>query len=315
MLLRRILLPATLGLVSFASMASMAMADETAATQTKTASPADSTGESKASPPPAEPKKEPAAPAHQVDDEVKSRKFKAQLHAFEGGKLLKQRQFYYAAKEFKQASDLDPENLQYTIGYANSAHQASTWDEAVEAYKRIVKTDPSHTEVYKTMGECLVKLAKYDDAVDAYKKSLPHEKDKADIWVRIAAIRSGQARHTEAMDAYRQAMKAAPSEGKAYRLLAAMQWNAGNKADAMATYRDGVAKASKDGDLRGAYAYALMSNQQWREAAEAYKAAAQLKGSTPELQAGYKSAMEHVAYEEQIAKRKAEQEAKKHHRH
>lgn len=301
--------------ICIAALSSQALADAPVSTENKPAGSQENSEKPAAPTGTAEAKKEPQAQPHQVDDEVKARKFKAQLHAFEGGKLLKQRQFYYAAKEFKQASDLDPENIQYTIGFANSAHQASTWDEAVEAYKRIVKADPSHTEVYKTIGECLVKLAKYDEAVDAYKKSLPYEKDKADIWVRIAAIRTGQARHGEAMDAYRQAIKAAPNEGKAYRLLAAMQWNAGNKADAMATYREGVAKASKDGDLKGAFAYALMSNQQWREAAEAYKAAAQLKGSMPELQSGYKSAMEHVAYEEQIAKRKAELEAKKHHRH
>ncbi|MBX9685812.1 MAG: tetratricopeptide repeat protein [Candidatus Obscuribacterales bacterium] len=255
-----------------------------------------------------------APPPRQHDDETKSRKYKAQLHAFDGGKMLRKGNFRGAQIEFKAASNFEPENIQYHLGYASAAHQANDWSEALEAYKRILKTDPSHTEVHKTIAECLFKLGRYDESVEEYKKSLPFEKDKCEIWCRIASIRIGQARHNEAMDAYKSASKAVPGEGKPYRLLAAMQWQSGNKAEALATYRNGVHNAPKDGDLQAAYAYALMSNQEWKAAAEAYKTASMLKGATPQLQAGYKSAMEHIAYEEDLARRKAakEQKHKKH---
>ena len=250
-------------------------------------------------------------PPAQVDDPEKARKFKAQLHAFEAGKLLKQRAYKYAAMEFKAASNFEPENLQYVLGYANAAHQANDWTEAVEAYNRLLKADPSHKEVHKTLGECMAKLGRYDEAVAEYKKAIEAEKDKADIWRRIASIRTGQSRFNDAMDAYRAATRADPTDGKSYKNLAAMQWQQGNKAAAIGTYKEGVAHSSRDRDLWGAYAYALMGNSQWQEAANAYQTAAKLGGTTPEFDAGYKSAMEHLAYDEAVAKQKADAEAKR----
>lgn len=258
-----------------------------------------------------EPVKPPTPPPKQEDDPEKARKFKAQLHAFEAGKLMKQKAYKYAAMEFKAASNFEPENLNYVLGYANAAHQANDWTEAVEAYNRLLKADPSHKEVHKTLGECYNKLGRYDDSVAAYRKAVEFEKDKADLWRRIAAIRTSQSRFTDAMDAYRAATKADPTDGKSYKNLAAMQWQNGNKAGAIATYKEGVAHSPRDRDLMGSYAYALMSNQQWQEAANAYQAAAKLGGTTPEFDAGYKSAMEHIAYDEAMAKQKADAEAKR----
>lgn len=260
---------------------------------------------------PALPDKPPTPPPKQEDDPEKARKFKAQLHAFEAGKLLKQKAYHYAAIEFKAACNFEPENLNYVLGYANTAHKANDWNDAIDAYNRLLKADPSHKEVHKTMGECYSKLGRYDEAVAQYKKAAESEKDKADLWRRIAMIRTGQSKMTEAMEAYRMATKADPTDGKSYKALAAMQWNAGNKAAAISTYKDGVAHNSRDKDLLGAYAYALMSNQQWQEAANAYMAAAKIGGTTPEYDAGYKSAMEHIAYDKEMANRKAEADAKR----
>ncbi len=261
------------------------------------------------------PKSKPAPPpppqAKQEDDPEKARKFKAQLHAFEAGKLMKQKAYIYAAREFKAAANLEPENLQYVLGYANAAHQAHDWNEAVQAYERLLKADPKQTDVHKTMAECLHKLGRYDEAVAEYKKSVAYEKDKAEIWRRIATIRTTQSKHDEAMEAYRQATKADPADGKSYKNLAAIQWQAGNKAAAMATYKEGVRNNPRDADLYGAYAYALMTNQQWQEAANAYQAAAKINGTTPQLDQGYRSAMEHVNYENEMAKRKEEAEKRK----
>lgn len=247
----------------------------------------------------------------QVDDPEKARKYRAQLHAFDAQKMAQRKEFRGAALEYKQAVQFEPENLQYQLGYANAAHESNDWANAVEAYRGILKIDPSHTDLHKTIAECLFKLRRYDEACDEYKKAVQYEKDKADCWRRIAEIRVGQGRHTEAMDAYRAAMKAGPADGTACRQLASMLWNAGNKAEALQTYREGIRTAgSKDGDLQAAYAYALMSNQQWKEAADAYKEAARLKGSTPEINAGYQSALQHIQYDEEMAKREAAKKAK-----
>lgn len=276
----------------------------------------DGTAASETAKPVEPPKPVPAQPPTPQDEE-KARKFKAQMHAFKGGQMAREKNFRQAESEFKEAAKYEPENMTYLEGYASAAHHANDWKEAVEAYNKILKTDAKHTEVHKTLAECLVKLGltRYDEAIEEYKKAVPVEKDKADVWRRIANLRTAQSRRPEAMEAYRNAIKAAPEDGVAYRLLAAIQWQGGSKSDAMSTYKEGVHSASKDADLWAAYAYALVSNQQWREAADAYKSASKIKGPSPELEAGYKSAMERAMYEDELAKRKAELDAKKHHRH
>ncbi len=259
---------------------------------------------------PVVPQKPATPPPKQEDDPEKARKFKAQLHAFEAGKLLKQNNYHYAAIEFKAACGFEPENTNYVLGYANAAHKANNWADAIDAYTKLLKADPTHKEVHKTMAECMQKLGRYDEAVAAYRKSLDFEKDKAEIWRRIASIRTGQSKQQEAMDAYKSATKCDPSDAASYKALASMQWNNGNKSGALQTYREGIAHA-RDRDLSAAYAYALMSNQQWQEAADAYMAAAKIGGTTPQIDAGYKSAMEHIAYDKQMAQRKAEADAKR----
>lgn len=247
-------------------------------------------------------------------DDEKAKKFRAELAAKKGADMMKENNFRQAESEFKEAAKYEPDNIQFLEGYAKATSKANDYREAIEAYGRLLKADAAHhTDAHAIIADCLFKLRRYDESVDEYKKALAYEKDKAGIWHKIAEIRLGQAKHPEVMEAYRNAIKSAPSDGKAYKLLAAMQWNAGSKPDAMVTYKEGVANAPKDGDLQAAYAYSLMSNQQWQEAAKAYKAAAMVKGSTPDLEKGYQSALEHVAYDEQMAKRAADLKDKKQH--
>jgi tetratricopeptide (TPR) repeat protein len=268
-------------------------------------------GESKAGPPAT-----PAPASFAPQDDEKARKFRGELHAKKGAQMMKMHNFRQAESEYKEASRYEPENIQYLEGYANATHKANDCKEAIEAYGRLLKADAAHhTEAHAIIAESLFKLRRYDESADEYKKAVSFEKDKAAIWNKIAEIRLGQAKHPEAMEAYRNAIKADPDDGKAYRLLAAIQWNNGKKAEALATYRDGAKKAPRDGDLQAAFAYALMSEQQWQEAADAYKAAALAKGSTPALNAGYKSAMDHIAYEKQREAQnaaRAEKNKKKH---
>ena len=282
-----------------------ALADETAP---------DGTASTPAAPAPATEARPAVAPAGSdftPQDDEKARKFRGELHAKKGTEMMRANNFRQAESEFKEAARYEPGNIQYLEGYAEATHKANDCKESIEAYGRLLKADPAHhTEAHAIIGECLFKLRRYDESVDEYKKAVAVEKDKAAIWHKVAEIRLGQGRHPEVMEAYKNAIKAAPSAGKAYRLLAAMQWNAGNKDEALKTYRSGVQNVPRDGDLQAAFAYALMSEQHWQEAAGAYKAAALVKGSNSELEAGYKSAMDHIAYEEQMAARKAKKTKK-----
>ena len=254
----------------------------------------------------------PAAPPS-AEDEKKARLFKAQMHAFEAGKLIRKNQFSLAQKEFRLAADFDPDNTDYLAGFANAAHKNNDWNAAALAYTRLMRKDPTRKELYKSLGECLFQVQKYDDAVAAYKQAAQFDDDKGEMWRRIGSIRSNQGRFDEASDAYRQSIKLSPKEGKSYETLAALEWKAGNKTAALKTYKDGVSNNPNDGDLQAAYAYALMGEQRWREAAEAYKAAARTKGKNAQIEQGYKSAMDHIAYDEQLAKIKAAKDAKKKH--
>lgn len=256
----------------------------------------------------------PAAPAvaetkphdFSPQDDEKARKFRAELHAKKGKDMMNAQNYRQAEAEYKEAARYEPSNIQYLEGFAAAASKANDCRSCIEAYGRLLKEDPSHhQEAHAIIAESLNKLGQFDEAVEEFKKAAPVAKDKAEIWNKVAEIRMGQAKHSDAMEAYKAAIKAAPADGKAYRQLATLQWNAGSKSDALATYKNGAQNAARDGDLQAAYAYALMSNQQWEEAAKAYKAAAMLKGSTPELNQGYRSAMEHIAYEEEQAKRKS----------
>ena len=111
------------------------------------------------------------------------------------------------------------------------------WEEAIEAYRRVVSIDPSFAAAWNNLGLLLHRMGQYDDAREAYGAAL-----KADPSCREAAYNLGSLQedcgHVEAaIGHYRRALELSPDYADAHFNVAAALARAGRHAEAVEHWR------------------------------------------------------------------------------
>jgi Tfp pilus assembly protein PilF len=64
-----------------------------------------------------------------------------------------------AISDFKKAVATDPTNIEAQLHIAAIYHEAQNWNEAEEAWRNILSTDPEHTVARRRFDECTAKIA------------------------------------------------------------------------------------------------------------------------------------------------------------
>ncbi len=110
-----------------------------------------------------------------LQNAVKSRPDTILAYLDLGGYYLNKQDYAKAAEEYKKGIDVDPNNSECLIRYAESLDFADKKDEAIAAYKSALENNPAEKAIPFNLGLLLFKKANALDSEDPNRKALIEE--------------------------------------------------------------------------------------------------------------------------------------------
>jgi tetratricopeptide (TPR) repeat protein len=107
------------------------------------------------------------------------------------------------------------------------------WDEAIEAYRRVVAIDPSYAAAWNNLGLLLHRTGVYGDARQAYEGALAQDPDCCEAAYNLGSLDEDEGNLEDAVRHYRQALALSPDYADAHFNLAAALARAGRPAEAV----------------------------------------------------------------------------------
>ena len=107
------------------------------------------------------------------------------------------------------------------------------WEEAIEAYRRVVAIDPSYAAAWNNLGLLLHRLGQYDEAQQAYAAALVQDEHCCQAAYNLGSLHEDRGDVELAIRQYRLALELAPDYADAHFNLAAALSRAGRPADAL----------------------------------------------------------------------------------
>jgi tetratricopeptide (TPR) repeat protein len=96
----------------------------------------------------------------------------------------------------------------------------SQWDDAVDAYRRVVAIDPTYAAAWNNLGLLLHRMGRYDDARVAYDRALREAADCAEAAYNLGSLNEDTGDVDNAIGCYRQALDVSPNYADAHFNLA-----------------------------------------------------------------------------------------------
>jgi tetratricopeptide (TPR) repeat protein len=96
----------------------------------------------------------------------------------------------------------------------------SQWDDAVDAYRRVVAIDPTYAAAWNNLGLLLHRMGRYDDARVAYDRALREAADCAEAAYNLGSLNEDSGDVDGAIRCYRRALDISPDYADAHFNLA-----------------------------------------------------------------------------------------------
>lgn len=119
---------------------------------------------------------------------------------------------------FDRASELDADPVR--------------WDEAVEAYRRVVALDPTYAAAWNNLGLLLHRMGRYGEAREAYQRALDEDGTCAEAAYNLGSLAEDTGDPELAIAHYRHALALSPAYADAHFNLAAVLARLGRREEA-----------------------------------------------------------------------------------
>ena len=106
------------------------------------------------------------------------------------------------------------------------------WDDAIDAYRRVVAIDPTYAAAWNNLGLLLHRMGRYIEARAAYLDALAQDAGLCEAAYNLGSLNEDEGNVEEAIQQYRHALQLSPDYADAHFNLAAALARAGRPADA-----------------------------------------------------------------------------------
>jgi tetratricopeptide (TPR) repeat protein len=111
------------------------------------------------------------------------------------------------------------------------------WEDAIDAYRRVVAIDPSYAAAWNNLGLLLHRLGRYDEARTAYAAALRESAACAEAAYNLGSLSEDTGDVEEAIRCYRRALDVSPDYADAHFNLAGALSRAGRGDEAVAHWQ------------------------------------------------------------------------------
>jgi tetratricopeptide (TPR) repeat protein len=111
------------------------------------------------------------------------------------------------------------------------------WDDAIEAYRRVVAIDPTYAAAWNNLGLLLHRVGRYAEARAAYAAALKQDRQCCESAYNLGSLDEDEGRIDDAIRHYRRALELSPDYADAHFNLAAVLARAGRPHDAVAHWQ------------------------------------------------------------------------------
>ena len=184
--------------------------------------------------------------------------------------------FSDAADHFRKAVRIEPAELQFQLGLANSMAMQQQYGEARRLLERIVARQPRHVMAWFNLANVLRDLNNPSEAIAAYRKTLELEPRFVEARNGVGNVLHRSARLEEAEREFRQCVRDAPEYLPAHQNLASVLIDQGKFDDAESVCRDVVRMDPSNAHAHGMLADTFNARGRMREAAHHYGDAARI---------------------------------------
>jgi len=204
----------------------------------------------------------------------------AKLYAALGYTYEQQKQYKNAIDAYRNAMELDRDNLDAIRGLAENLLNDGQTEAALEQYKVIADANPEDAQTYIRIAEIYRKQGKFELALTNLKRAESMVQDSIEVPYNIASIYHAQGRYDEAIQIMKDLLKKTERSDGEYsgsaksnravflERLGTIYRDAGNYPAANETFRQMIALGGND-NIERAYQQIIDT---WREAKEWQKA-------------------------------------------
>ena len=111
------------------------------------------------------------------------------------------------------------------------------WDDAIDAYRRVVSIDPTYAAAWNNLGLLLHRMGRYDEARDSYESALAQDATCCEAVYNLGSLAEDRGELEEAVRCYRQALALSPDYGDAHFNLAGALARSGRADEAIAHWQ------------------------------------------------------------------------------
>src|ERR1022692_1938262 len=131
----------------------------------------------------------------------------AKLYAALGATYEQRKDYKSAIDAYRQAIQLDRDNLDAIRGLAENLLNDGQIDAALDQYKVIADANPEDAQTYLRISEIYRRQGKYDEALENLKKAEAMVPDALEVPYNIAVVYQAQARYDEAVKLLQDLLK------------------------------------------------------------------------------------------------------------
>ncbi|WP_284451627.1 tetratricopeptide repeat protein [Methylophaga thalassica] len=202
------------------------------------------------------------------------------LHNLYGNALAGQNKTKEAVEAFRKAIKIDPSIAEMHFNLAALLTNMNRHEEAIQSYKKAVSLKPNLVDAYYNMGIAHQALKQYPQASQNYQKAIELEPGFYEAMVNLGVVLQEQGMLIEAINTYNQALQI-HNDAQIYFNLGTAYKNQGKLGDAIAAYNKALELNPNYADVHRSVGEVLRDQGRYDESVAAYKRALELNPDLP----------------------------------